>query len=172
MLKIPVAQWIANAAACLCGRHGDVTTQAQHAGCSRQSADDQARKVHAAVAAEHAGGPTRQHLLDPIQALRPENTQLWAWLEQTLDFPEAKRQQFTVTAAAMGLSLNQIAAMYQVNKSTISRRMAKARELLLERTRAQLERTLELPASELDSLLEQLGPKLDLSLSSVLAPST
>ena len=59
----------------------------------------------------------------------------------------------------------------QVNKSTISRRMAKAREALLDRTRAQLERTLELPANELDSLLEQLGPKLDLSLSSVLAPS-
>src|SRR6185436_3937910 len=64
-----------------------------------------------------------------------------------------------------GLSLNQIAAMYQVNKSTISRRMAKAREALLERTRA-------LPPTELDSLLEQLGPRLDLSLTSVLNPST
>jgi len=71
-----------------------------------------------------------------------------------------------------GLSLNQIAAMYQVNKSTISRRMAKARETLLERTRAQLERTLALPPTELDSLLEQLGPRLDLSLTSVLNPST
>jgi RNA polymerase sigma-70 factor (ECF subfamily) len=71
-----------------------------------------------------------------------------------------------------GLSLNQIAAMYQVNKSTISRRMARAREVLLERTRARLERALSLPATELDSLLEQLGPKLDLSLGSVLNPST
>jgi RNA polymerase sigma-70 factor, ECF subfamily len=71
-----------------------------------------------------------------------------------------------------GLSLNQIAATYQVNKSTISRRMAKARETLLERTRARLERALSLPAPELDSLLAQLGPKLDLSLSSVLNPST
>ena len=71
-----------------------------------------------------------------------------------------------------GLSLNQIAAMYQVNKSTISRRMAKARETLLERTRAKLERVLDLPPKELDSLLEQLGPRLDLSLSSVLNPST
>ena len=71
-----------------------------------------------------------------------------------------------------GLSLNQIAAMYQVNKSTISRRMARAREILLERTRAQLERALSLPATELDSLLEQLGPRLDVSLSSVLNPST
>ncbi len=38
-----------------------------------------------------------------------------------------------------GLSLNQIGAMYQVNKSTISRRMARARETLLERTRERLE---------------------------------
>jgi RNA polymerase sigma-70 factor (ECF subfamily) len=71
-----------------------------------------------------------------------------------------------------GLSLNQIAAMYQVNKSTISRRMAKAREMLLERTRAKLERVLSLPPTELDSLLEQLGPRLDMSLGSVLNPST
>ena len=71
-----------------------------------------------------------------------------------------------------GLSLNQIAAMYQVNKSTISRRMAKARETLLERTRARLQRVLDMPPSELDSLLGQLGPRLDLSLGSVLNPST
>jgi len=71
-----------------------------------------------------------------------------------------------------GWTAGGIAAMYQVNKSTISRRMAKARETLLERTRAQLERTLALPPTELDSLLEQLGPRLDLSLTSVLNPST
>ncbi|MGZ6133850.1 MAG: sigma-70 family RNA polymerase sigma factor [Myxococcaceae bacterium] len=71
-----------------------------------------------------------------------------------------------------GLSLNQIGAMYQVNKSTISRRMARARDLLLERTRSRLVDTLSLPPSELQSLLEELGPRLDLSLSSVLAPST
>jgi hypothetical protein len=111
MLKIPLASWIANAAACLCGRHGDVTLQAQTAGCSRQTAYDHAQKVHAAVAAEHASGPPRQQLLDQVQALRHENSQLWAWLEQTIDFPAAKRQEFTVTAAAMGLSLNQIGAL-------------------------------------------------------------
>ncbi|MBV8676299.1 MAG: hypothetical protein JO355_03910, partial [Planctomycetaceae bacterium] len=107
MLKIPVATWIANAAACLCGRFGAVTAQAQHAACSRQTAYDHAQKVQAAVEAEHAGGPTRRQLLAEVQALRHENTQLWAWLEQTIDFPEARRQQFTITAAAMGLSLNQ-----------------------------------------------------------------
>ncbi len=71
-----------------------------------------------------------------------------------------------------GLSLNQIGAMYQVNKSTISRRMARARDLLLERTRSRLVESLSMPPAELQSLLEELGPRLDLSLSSVLAPST
>src|SRR3982751_3166383 len=111
MLKIPVASWIANAAACLGGQYGDVTAQAQTAGCSRQTAYDHARKVHAAVEAEHASGPPRQQLLDQVQALRHENAQLWAWLEQTIDFPAARRQEFTVTAAAMGLSLNQIGVL-------------------------------------------------------------
>jgi hypothetical protein len=114
MPKIPLASWIANAAACLCGRHGDVTRQAQTAGCSRQSAYDQAQKVHAAVAAEHADGPPRQQLLDQLRGLRHENAQLWAWLEQTIDFPAARRQEFTVTAAAMGLSLNQIGGLLAI----------------------------------------------------------
>jgi RNA polymerase sigma-70 factor (ECF subfamily) len=70
-----------------------------------------------------------------------------------------------------GMSLNQIGAMYQVNKSTISRRMARARDLLLERTRSRLVESLSMTPSELQSLLEELGPRLDLSLSSVLAPS-
>jgi hypothetical protein len=121
MLKIPVATWIANAAACLCGRYGDVTAQAQHAGCSRQTTYDHAQKVQAAVEAEHAGGPPRQQLLDQIQALRHENTQLWAWLEQTIDFPEAKRHEFTVTAAAMGLSLNQIGGLLAIVLGTLAR---------------------------------------------------
>jgi hypothetical protein len=114
MLKIPVASWIANAAACLRGPHGAVTAQARAAGCSRQTAYDHAQKVHALVEAEHLVGPTRQQLLDQLRALRHENTQLWAWLEQTIDFPEAKRQEFTVTAAAMGLSLNQIGVLLAI----------------------------------------------------------
>ena len=121
MLKIPVVTWIANAAACLRGPHGAVTAQAQRAGCSRQTAYDHAQKVHAAVEAEHAGGPTRQQLLDQVQALRHENTQLWAWLEQTIDFPETRRHEFTVTAAAMGLSLNQIGELLAIVLGAVAR---------------------------------------------------
>ena len=121
MLKIPLASWIANAAACLCGQHGDVTRQAQAVGCSRQTAYDHAQKVHAAVQAEHADGPPRHQLLDQVQALRHENAQLWAWLEQTIDFPKARRQEFTVTAAAMGLSLNQIGELLAIVLGVVAR---------------------------------------------------
>src|SRR4051794_8428104 len=108
MLKIPVVRWIANAAARLTGVYGDVTQQAQVAECSRQTVYDHARKVQAAVEAEHDGGPTRTELIQDNQRLRHENAQLWAWLAQTIEFPHAKQQEFTVTAIAMGLSLNQV----------------------------------------------------------------
>jgi RNA polymerase sigma-70 factor, ECF subfamily len=67
-----------------------------------------------------------------------------------------------------GLSFNQIGAVYQVNKSTISRRMSHARETLLAKTREKLEKRFNLGAPELESLLRMLGPELQLSLTSVL----
>jgi hypothetical protein len=108
MFKIPVVIWIANAAARLAGTHGDVTQQAKAADCSRQSVYDHAQKVQAAVAAEHSGGPTRAELLAQNHQLRRENAQLWDWLAQTIEFPKDTQRQFTVTALAMGLSLNQV----------------------------------------------------------------
>jgi hypothetical protein len=107
MLKIPFASWIANAAIGLTGLYGDVTRQAALAGCSRQTVYDHAHKVHAAVLDAHDGGPTRDVLIAENQRLAQENAQLWQWLEQTVEFPAAKQLEFSVTAAAMGLSLNQ-----------------------------------------------------------------
>src|SRR4051812_33877041 len=56
MITIPLATWIANAAAGLTGLYGDATRQAGRADCSRQTVYDHARKVQAAVAAAHDGG--------------------------------------------------------------------------------------------------------------------
>jgi hypothetical protein len=106
--KIPIVVWIANAAARLTGTHGDVTQQADRADCSRQTVYDHAHKVQAAVVAEHAGRPTRAELIEENQRLRQENAQLWDWLAQTIEFPQSKQQEFTGTATAMGLSLNQV----------------------------------------------------------------
>jgi hypothetical protein len=108
MLKIPFATWIANAAAGSTGIYGDVTRQAEAADCSRQTIYDHAQKVQAAVEEAHDGGPTRAELLERNQHLRRENAQLWDWLAHTIDFPPNKQREFSVTAAAMGLSLNQV----------------------------------------------------------------
>jgi len=71
-----------------------------------------------------------------------------------------------------GLSFNQIGAVYQVNKSTISRRLSQARQTLLAKTRERLETRLHLGPADLESLMRLLGPELALSLTSVLLPST
>src|SRR4051812_17533658 len=108
MLKIPFATWIANAAAGLTGIYGDVTRQAEVADCCRQTIYDHAQKVQAAVEDTHDGGPTRAELIERNQHLGQENSQLWDWLAQSIDFPPSKQREFSVTACAMGLSLNQV----------------------------------------------------------------
>src|SRR4051812_14497908 len=108
MLNIPFVTWIANAAAGLTGSYGEVTRQAERADCSRQTVYDHAQKVQAAVEDAHDGGPTRAELIERNQHLGQENAQLWDWLAQSIDFPPIKQREFSVTAAAMGLSLNQV----------------------------------------------------------------
>ena len=134
MLKIPIAAWIANAAACLTGTYGDVTRQAEAAECSRQTVYDHAQKVQAAVAAEHSGGPTHAELIQENEHLRQEDARLWDWLAQTIEFPASKEHEFTVTATAMGLSLNQVLTLLALilgtharpSRSTIQRRIQAA----------------------------------------------
>ena len=121
MYKIPLAVWIANAAARLAGRYGDVTRQAEAADCSRQTVYDHTQKVQAAVEVEHAGGPTHAELIQENEHLRQENARLWDWLAQTIEFPPGKRHEFTVTATAMGLSLNQVLVLLAIVLGTQAR---------------------------------------------------
>lgn len=114
MAKLSVLTWIGNAAARLCGQHGDVTEQARRAGCSRQSVYDHAAKVQQAVEDAHLPGPSRAELLRQNQQLRQENQQLWDWLEQAIDCPQDKQQQFAACASAMGLSLTQVLVLLAI----------------------------------------------------------
>jgi hypothetical protein len=107
MFRLPLVSWIGNAAAALCGQHGDVSRAADFAGCSRQTVYDHADKVQQAVVAAHLPGPSRAELLQEVAQLREETRRLWDWLEQAIDCPQDKLRQFTTTACAMGLSLTQ-----------------------------------------------------------------
>jgi len=114
MAKLSIFTWIGNAAAVLLGRRGAISAQTQQAGCSRQAAYQHAQRVQQAVTDLHAGAPSRDQLLQEVQQLRQENRQLWAALDQAIDFPQAKQRQFAAVAAALGLSLQQTLALLAV----------------------------------------------------------
>src|SRR5262249_58707940 len=97
MFKLPLLSWIGNAAAALCGNHGDVTKAAQQAGCSRQTVYDHASKVEKAVADAHLPGPCREQLLHEVALLRKENQELWDAYLEAIDFPQSKQHPFTTT---------------------------------------------------------------------------
>ena len=108
MLRIPWVTWIANAAAASAGTCGDVTLQAEAANRSRQAIYDHAHKVQAAVEGAHDGGPTRDTLIAEEQRLAQEDARPWGRLEEAIEFPPDKPREFSGTAVAMGLSLNQV----------------------------------------------------------------
>jgi hypothetical protein len=114
MRRLSVVTWIGNAAAVLLGRWGDVTRQAETAGCSRQTVYQHAQRVQQAVAPQDDPGPNRQELLNQIHALRHENRQLWNWLEHTIEVPKAQQRHFATVAAAMGFSSRQIAHLLAI----------------------------------------------------------
>jgi hypothetical protein len=114
MAKLSVFTWIGNAAARLCGKHGDVSEVAQQAGCSRQTVYDHAGKVQRAVQEAQIPGPSREQLLAQNARLREENRELWDAYVHAIDCPQEKLQQFSVCASAMGLSLTQILVLLAV----------------------------------------------------------
>src|SRR5271166_4185086 len=102
MLTISFTRWIVDAAARFSGRRAAVSQQAEQSNCSRQTVYDHSRKVLRAVTAEHANGASWQHLLEQNQVLRQENAQLHDRLKQAVEFPQAKQQEFSSKARAMG----------------------------------------------------------------------
>jgi hypothetical protein len=114
MRTIPIVRWIANAAARFAGPRGAVTQRAQLAGCSRQCIYCNAQKVKDAVEAEHSGQPGRAKLLEENASLRRAVSELWDWLFQTIEFPQSKQHEFTVTALAMGFSHTQVQALMAI----------------------------------------------------------
>jgi RNA polymerase sigma-70 factor (ECF subfamily) len=67
-----------------------------------------------------------------------------------------------------GLSFAQVGVAYQVDKSTVSRWVAKTRRTLLERTRTDLAERLKLNPQDLDSLMDLVHSQLELSINTLL----
>ena len=67
-----------------------------------------------------------------------------------------------------GLNVEAIGVIYRVHASTVSRRIARARQNALDETRRLLGERLALPASEVDSLLVAVRSQMDVSLGSLL----
>lgn len=67
-----------------------------------------------------------------------------------------------------GLSIDQLAAFYRVHRATTARWIEAARQSVLDGTRKELIRRLQLSRSELDSVMRLIGSQLDVSLSRVL----
>ena len=120
MCTLPLVEWIANAAVRLSGPRGAISAHARRVGCSRQAIYDQARKVLHAVRDRSSRGPTREQLLRENQALRCEVAQLWEWVDRAIEFSEAKQQEFSATAAGMGLSLTQVHVLLRVMGSRLA----------------------------------------------------
>src|SRR3954470_16938175 len=108
MYKVSLQHWIGNAAAVLLGSHGDVTAQADKAGCSRETAYQHARKVEQILQEAHLSGPSRADLLEQVQLLRSENQHLRQQLANRIEFDKVRRKRLAATCSAAGLSLNQI----------------------------------------------------------------
>jgi RNA polymerase sigma-70 factor (ECF subfamily) len=70
-----------------------------------------------------------------------------------------------------GLSLGAIGEMYGVNKSTVSRWLSRAHEVLLSATREGLARRLALDDAALESLLRAMRESLELSIARLLGPA-
>jgi len=68
-----------------------------------------------------------------------------------------------------GLNIEQIGSVYGVHRATVARWIARAREQLLDRTRAALERRLKLSPEEFDSMVKLVRSQIDISISQFFA---
>ncbi len=69
-----------------------------------------------------------------------------------------------------GLTVAEIGAIHGVHGATAARWLASIRDVLLERTRAEVQRRLGVATNEVDSILRLVHSRLDVSLERVLAP--
>jgi hypothetical protein len=104
MLKLSIPEWLRNAAAALCGRHGAVTQRAAEARCSRQTVYQHSKRLLAQVTTQQQ---ERDTLRTEVARLRAERDQLQQRLQQAVVIGAEELERFAVTGQAMGVSLRQ-----------------------------------------------------------------
>lgn len=114
MPTLPAVVWVGNAAAVLCGAHGDVTAQARAVRCSRQAAYDHADAVLNAVEQAQRSGPDHDTLRRQVADLRRHVQRLQRQADHGVDLGPDRLRGFAATAAALGLSLNQMEELLAV----------------------------------------------------------
>jgi RNA polymerase sigma-70 factor (ECF subfamily) len=63
-----------------------------------------------------------------------------------------------------GLTIDELGGLYRVHRSTVARLLARARGSLLAATRALMMQRLDIPASDLDSILRMIRSQIEISL--------
>jgi len=63
-----------------------------------------------------------------------------------------------------GLTLDELGRLYRVHRATVARLLSRARELVLDATRAEMRDQLAVPSAELDSILRMIRSQIEVSL--------
>jgi hypothetical protein len=107
MGALSIPNWLANAAAVLCGRHGAPTERAKEAGCSRQTVYNHSHQLEAACA-DGIPDPARLERVESENAeLRREVERLRIAERTAVPIGDEELRRFAVTAEASGISLRQ-----------------------------------------------------------------
>jgi RNA polymerase sigma-70 factor (ECF subfamily) len=102
---------------------------------------------------------------DPVLSAVKRNAALAFKAAFVTSLGELERRDRTILRLHIldGLSIDEIAPMYSVHRATIARWIAAAKDLVLDKTRRALMRDLRIDAHEVDSLIQFVQSRIDLS---------
>jgi RNA polymerase sigma-70 factor (ECF subfamily) len=123
-----------------------------------------ARRAPSPVEAESIDEPERSYLQDRYRdAFR-------AAIEESFAVLSSEQRNLLRMHFMDGMTLHQLATLFQVHRATVARWIAQTRRSVLDATRTHLQQQLELDTAELDSMMRLLDSQLELSIGHLLAP--
>jgi RNA polymerase sigma-70 factor (ECF subfamily) len=116
------------------------------------------------AAAEPIDGPERSYLQDHYREA------FKAAIEDSFAVLSSEQRNLLRMHFMDGMTLHQLATLFQVHRATVARWIAQTRRRVLDGTRTHLQQQLALPTAELDSMMRLLDSQLELSIRHLLAP--